>query len=391
MKLTKICLFLVALLATLCVIGCNEIEPEDPNGGNVISETVREVAFFDFEKASWKTRQYAPEGDGATIESADGAGIDGSNCILVTQTDTYGEVILDMKKAYSKDKTYYFEGWFKDAGTPESVNGGSSAASLSLTVWDKDIVDICKAAGKEYYDYDDDDPDQPGPWAASVGTDITGYEIALKPYQIVNEDGELEDLQPAGVEISADEWTKLSGVVRSKDIDSIVSAKNKEDLVGFLLVYYCGTYPAQTGYVYYLDNIRILDLDPQIPLGNGVYVAAPALRYGSSNVIEINIALGDNEDVFEKNKETADYCTFTCEGELPAGVTFDKESGYFEGEIAEDLVEEGDAEGVSYTVTVKAVNKAGEATAEVTFKIINAEPAEEEEPVEGEETTEATE
>ena len=94
MKLTKLCLFLVALFVTVCLMGCGDDPiPEEPK-----TPTVREIAFFDFEKASWKTKQYAPEGDGATVETAEGAGIDGSNCILVSQTDTYGEVIIDYQE-----------------------------------------------------------------------------------------------------------------------------------------------------------------------------------------------------------------------------------------------------------------------------------------------------
>lgn len=393
MKLTKLCLFLVALFATVCLVGCGG----DPEPSPEV-ETVRTVAFFDFNTAKYVNMPYAPSGDGATVGWEADKGIDGTGCLKVTQTEEYGEVLLDLKKAYSKGKTYYFEGMFKDAETPESVNGGTTYASMSITVEDQDIMDISEANGAESWAYKTDWPnpspsgiyakDQPDPWSCSIGDSITGYEEKVIPYLVKDEDGNTLNPKPTNVEISYDGWTKVNGIVRSEDIDVLVSKNTPEDLVTFSLVYLCGVYPDQIGYIYYLDNLRILDLDPQIPLGEGVHVTAPTLTYGSDNVVSINIYAEENDDVFIKNKGTADYSKFSCTGTLPTGLTFDKESGVFTGNIPASLVEEGDAEGKSYTVTVTATNKAGSATATVTFKITNAEP-QEEEPVE--EETEITE
>ena len=157
---------------------------------------------------------------------------------------------------------------------------------------------------------------------------------------------------------------------------AIYDANNKEDFMGFMIAYFCGDHSKQDGYTYYLDDLRIFALSdkPQL-LDPFVHVSEPTLKYGTDNVIVINIHNGDNLDVYEKNKGIADYVTFTITGELPSGITFDDESGTFEGEISDDFVEPGDAAGKTYTVTVTATNRSGTATVDVTIKIINAENA----------------
>ena len=377
---------LIAILFTGCNADTPENIPEDTIDGNS-NNYCSVITFMDFESENWDTKPFPPEGDSAVIETVKGAGIGGSDCIKVTQNGPYGRTVINLKKYFNIHFSYYFEGWFKDAGTPASVNGGTTKANLSAIIWDKDIIDIAAANGTDdYFDYDEAWPnpsasgiyakDQPSPWSAEVSTSLGGFEKELRPYLSKKEDGTPEDLKCSNVAISCNEWTKLNGVIHKSDLAAIYDANTKEDLMGFMVAYSCGDHSKQDGYTYYLDNLRVLALsDGPLLFGPFVQVPEPTLKYGTDNVIVINIHNGDNLDVYEKNKGIADYVTFTITGELPSGITFDDESGTFEGEIPDDFVEPGDAAGKTYTVTVTATNRSGTATVDVTIKIINAENA----------------
>ena len=175
---------------------------------------------------------------------------------------------MDLTGAYGKGKSFYIEAYLRDAGTPESVNHGTSMASLSSHVWDKDIVDISAIHNTEYYNYTTDwDPEQPEPWSAAFTSDYTGYEKALERYIQDNNTG----LLSKDVPINSSSWTKVSGIIRAEDMATIIDAKNPDDLIGFNILLCCGEYPAQTGYIYYVDNLRIVDLKPTADTGIGVY------------------------------------------------------------------------------------------------------------------------
>ena len=240
----------------------------DGEGGIIVIDDPepepKEITFFDFEKESWRNKNFAPVADGSTYETVSGEGINSSKCLKVTQTETYGQLFIDLTKAYSNVKSYYLECWIKDAGTPASVNNGESKASFSLWVWDQDIVDIAKTHGGEYYDWDTSwDPNQPAPWDAQINTDYSGFEKALAPYEPAD--------SCSSVAISKNKWTKLSGIIHAEDIANIVYAKNPDDLVGFDINIYCGEYPNQNGYIWYVDNLRIVDLNSEIPTETDIY------------------------------------------------------------------------------------------------------------------------
>lgn len=396
MKLTKLCLFLVALFATVCLLGCpgnTEITPDDPpqdDGVNYYDDVifdktlVNEIAFFDFNNESWGARDFAPTGDGATVSYVVGEGIKKSNCLRVDSGESYGQIYIDAKDAYSRGKSYYFEAWFRDAGTPVEINDGATIAHLSMTAWDQDIVDIAKAKGGSYYDWDTgwgEAEKQPGPYDASVGTDITGFEKALEPILPKDEDGELAGLVTDD-EISTKYWTRLNAVIHSADIDGIVNAEGRgqDDLVGFLLGFYCGTYPAQNGYIFYVDNIRFLDLNPEVEIGLGTYIAPATVEYGdegSINNLVINIMDGDYDDIWFPRLGAR--ATFTIvSGALPEGLAL-KDNGDIEGSISPDLVAEN-GEPLVFKVTIHASNKSGEDEKEVTITIYNQESIPEPEP-----------
>ena len=412
MKLTKLCLFLAALFAVVCLLGCPgdaEIE-EGPGGGgqgggggkkwvkpvydpstdeteyyeNPTFDTtkVTEVAFFDFDERM--PTAYKVKGDGADVEEVEGVGIKGSNCIRVTQQEGYGELMIEVQKAYSKGKSYYFEAWFRD-DTDYKVNSGASQASISITVYDQDIVNIAKAAGKEYYDYDSNcsfyDPKQPDPYSIEAVTEIKrpdedmDYSSALAPILVFNEDGELEEDLVLSEVIEYDAWTRLNGMVYSSDIGHIVDAINPGDLVGFYLNFFLGSYPNQGGYEYYVDNIRFLDLDPQIEGGIGVHVDPPVVDYGDENNLTINISewiMGDMESFTWSKASSGPVATYELvEGTLPEGLTL-AEDGTISGDISATLVEK-DGDPKVYTVKIKATNKGGAPEpVTVTITISNA-------------------
>ena len=336
-----------------------EPEPEPP------VKDVKEIACINFDGTDWLQLPYIPFGDGADVEIVKGEGVDGSDCIKVTQNEEWGELTFELTDAYSKGKSYYIEAMIKDAGTPKDVNDGNRKAMLSVTVVDKDIVDICKAAGKEWFAWENDDYEQPGPWGTSVSDIFYGYENyekALESFMEKDEYGDLQYPQPNHVTVSDSTWTKVGGIISADTISYIVDAKNSDDLERLLVVLLLGSWPDQSGYVYYVDNLRIVDLNPDISVGDGVYVSEPSFKYNETNSFDIQIDEGGTYPVYLGGGLAAG-CTFTCTGELPPGITLSK-NGIFIGTISADSVTKE-----QYIVKVTGKNSVGSSQIDVTFNI----------------------
>lgn len=242
----------------------------DPDPNYPVPSSYSELAFFDFNESNWGQDSCAPFGDLADVEEVSGKGINNSGCIKVTQRGTWGELMFSLKDVYSKGKDYYIEAWVKDAGTPDTVSGGDCAASLGSTIVDNDILSLCEQHNATWDYYDSDwDKNQPSPWDASFSSNVSCYESILK--SLLPDDEDEVSLDSSNVYVTDDSWTKVSGILYADDINYIVNAKTKDDLEELYVCLYLGMYPKQEGYIYYVDNIRILELTP----GNSYTVPDP--------------------------------------------------------------------------------------------------------------------
>ena len=255
----KIALLMVALLLCSAVVfvscsqnaGGNSIKPPrekvENDGEGTHSSNL--VPSCDFEGSSHKVKK-----DGSDIEVVEGAGIGGSNALYVFQNsgEGYGEVLIDATEFYGRGKSYYVEASFKNIGgegTPTSdVN-----AKIDFTV--------VSGAGYNKYKKTYDIPGQ-------YDYDLLSDDKALEIFDMVT-------YGASGVAIDDEtpEWHTLSAILDAETIDTMItkqtedygtSADEEPTLYLMSFVFLVGTHPSQDGYKYYLDNIKIIDLNSEL-------------------------------------------------------------------------------------------------------------------------------
>lgn len=209
-------------------------------------------------------------GDGATISYAEGKGMEGSDAILVETNYIYGQVAIDMTKFYARGKSYYIEVWFKDAGI-EGARTDDLNAKIDFS--------LITGAGYNYYP-DHQTWDIPGQY---VGGMLSNDDAALIFEYETN-------LMATGVPITSDGWTKVCGILDAEDIEYVITTmddlcheKGESTLYEFNIIFLVGTYPegyegdeaahgiGQNDYKYYLDNIKIVDLNDDIDVEGQTY------------------------------------------------------------------------------------------------------------------------
>ena len=194
------------------------------------------------------------DGDGASIQVVAEEGNESNHVLLVDQAETYGEVMMDITKYYGAGKSFYVEGWFKDAG---STNTLDPTAKLSFN--------IVTGGGYETVHQTYDIPGQyDGDWFSDdEAEEIFGIET-----------------NNIGEDISDGEWHKVSAILDAEQIDAVMKSEDDQchwtgDQTMYLLavVWYVGTYPDQGGYKYYLDNVVVKDLNRELPTQGRTYEA----------------------------------------------------------------------------------------------------------------------
>lgn len=190
-------------------------------------------------------------GDGAGIEVVE---IEEGHALLVDQQETYGEVMMDITKYYGAGKSFYVEGWFKDA---ESTNTADLTAKLSFNIVTGGGY---TTEGKTY--------DIPGQYDGDWLSDDEAEEIFGIETNCIGED------------ISDGQWHKVSAILDAEQIDAVMTSEDDQchwtgDKTMYLLavVWYVGTYPDQGGYKYYLDNVVVKDLNRELPTQGRTYEA----------------------------------------------------------------------------------------------------------------------
>ncbi len=213
--------------------------------------------------------QYKIKGDGSTLTYAAGKGIEGSDAILVEQNYNYGQVAIDMTKYYGRGKSYYIEAWFKFAGDVEGARTDNACANLDFS--------LITGAGYNYEDAKHPKHqtwDIPGQYDGSMLDNDTAMEIFGLETNLLTE----------GENLSDGEWHKVCGILDAENIESIITNMDElcnetgeSSLYEFTFIFLVGTYqdadvgPGQNGYKYYMDNIKIIDLNSEIDVEGQTY------------------------------------------------------------------------------------------------------------------------
>lgn len=179
----------------------------------------------DFEKKNLS--EWVSEGSVISVVAKEG--IDNSNAMLCKVAYDWSGIAVDMTKLYAPGKSYYIEAWFKAASKMDKT------ASITFCV-EKDC-DYEYDNAYDYYSYMPLEAWGTGP----DGKELTGNEQA----------------------VNAKNYVKVNGYVSAEEIAA--ELKNAGDAkVGKLVVYF--KLDGQTGKQnYYIDNVTIVDLNPEIP------------------------------------------------------------------------------------------------------------------------------
>ena len=221
---------------------------------------------------------YKIVGDGATLTYAPGKGCDAeghdsaeSDAILVESNYIYGQVALDMTKYYARGKSYYIEAWFKFAGDVEGARTDNACAKLDFS--------LITGAGYNYEGPDEQGKQHP----KHQKWDIPGqYSGDMLSNEKADEIFDIEtNLSTQGEDLIDGEWHKVCGILDAEAIETVITtmdelchATGESTLYEFNIIFLVGTYQeadpettpnvGQNNYKYYMDNIKIIDLNDDL-------------------------------------------------------------------------------------------------------------------------------
>jgi hypothetical protein len=205
-------------------------------------------------------------GDGSTLTYAEGKGMDNSDAILVEQNYNYGQVAIDMTKFYARGKSYYIEAYFRFADDVEGALESNACAKVDFS--------LITGAGYNYYP-DHQTWDIPGQYDGSM--------MYSDPEDIFELEDELTLQEGEDITNPKDQWHKVCGLLDAKAIETVIAsmddqchATGESTLYEFNLILLVGTYSddetaGQKGYKYYLDNVKVIDLNDEIDVEGQTY------------------------------------------------------------------------------------------------------------------------
>ena len=239
---------------------------------NVLGEKVKVIVDEKFETDP----PYIVKGDGATIEKAEGEGIEGSGALKVTPNFIYGQVAIDMTKYYARGKSYYIEAWFKNAGV-EGARTDDLNAKIDFSIVTGAGINYVGPSGYGTTHQKGQEYDVPGQYDGSL--------MPIEDAATIFGDDEYEinfDPTSGGQDIE-DGWTKVCAILDAESIETVITTEDEkchatEEQAGtlylFNIIFLVGTYVdddneaapnvGQNGYVYYMDNIKIIDLNDDL-------------------------------------------------------------------------------------------------------------------------------
>lgn len=240
-------------------------KPKEPVVNELGTQKTIIEDIFD-EEASYKIK-----GDGSALTYAEGKGRNGSDAILIEQNYTYGQVAIDMTKYYARGKSYYIEAYFKLATDVEGARLDNAVASLDFS--------LITGAGYEY-----EGPDDHGVYHPKHQTwDIPGqYDGSMMRNDDAMTVFDIEtNLSEDGEDLSDGDWHKVCGILDAESIEGIITgmddkchATGESSLYEFTFIFLVGKYEesenqsapgvGQNGYKYYMDDIKIIDLNDDL-------------------------------------------------------------------------------------------------------------------------------
>lgn len=279
----KVLISLSVLVIAACMfISCSQEAASGGGGGKpgpapkpkeeVVNDLGTQKTLLDYnfdEEASYKQLT----GDGSGLSYAEGKGMDSSDAILVEQNYNYGQVSIDMTKFYARGKSYYIEAYFKFADDVEGAREDNACAKIDFS--------LITGAGYEY-----EGPDEHGQHHPKHQTwDIPGqYNGSMLGNDAADEIFGIEtNLTTEGEDISDGEWHKVCGILDAKAIETVITgmdelchATGESTLYQFNLILLVGTYSddetaGQKGYKYYLDNVKVIDLNAEMDAEGATY------------------------------------------------------------------------------------------------------------------------
>lgn len=219
-----------------------------------------------FESELYKT---SGGGEGASTEIAEGAGRTG-DALFVQQQETYGQVAIDITKYYARGKSYYVEAWFKNNG---STNTEDLTAYIDFSLITGAGINYSGPTPYGTTHKPGETWDIPGQYDGSWMADDAAWEI----FEI--------ETNVTGESIDDTEWHKVSGILDAEGIEAMIKSQDEQchateesTLYEFKIIFLVGTYaseesgkPGQSGYNYYLDDIKIVDLNSELDAEGKTY------------------------------------------------------------------------------------------------------------------------
>ena len=240
---------------------------------NVLGEKVKAIVDEKFETDP----PYVVKGDGATIEKAEGEGIEGA-ALKVTTNFIYGQVAIDMTKYYARGKSYYIEAWFKNAADVEGAREGDDRkAKIDFSLITGGGINYDGPSPYGTYHKKGQEYDIPGQYDGSMlGNDEAMETFEIETNLILGEGG--------GEDLSDGKWHKVCGILDAEAIEYIITNMDElchydgePTLYQFNIILLVGTYEeesvglGQSGYKYYLDNLKIVDLNDDLEAEGKTY------------------------------------------------------------------------------------------------------------------------
>lgn len=250
-KKATLIMIICMLIASACVfVSCNQEQAAPPAPQKKDREEVENTVGTPGENLVEELGDLKE--DGSTLAIAAGAGYSGGDAIIVTQTADYGEVVFDLTPNYGSGKSYYIEAWFKNNG---STRTDDLKAYLSFNIVTGSGYD---AVGETY--------DIPGQYDG----DWMDNDEALDFFELETNNG--------GADISDGQWHKVAAVLDAENIEALMLHEDESnngdgDPTMYLLsiIFFVGSYPNQDGYIYYLSDVVVKDLNTEIDIEGKTY------------------------------------------------------------------------------------------------------------------------
>ena len=261
-------LVVLLICSAFMFVSCKQDPGEElgevENKTGVKSENLCDNGNFDGESATMVV------GDGAGLEPTAGVGVGGSKGGVVTTSEDYGCIYVDMTSLYGRGKSYLVKASFKNngTGTEAGIVAGLRATPdltvhMSMTVQSGAVQDAIKfqPTWDDYYDCDD-----------IYGGDFMDEEDAEALYGVTPVEF---------ATINGDTFVTITGVIPATTIDEFITEQTEKygsgipTLRRLYVCFYVGVDGDLNQYSYIVDDVEIYDLNSEITTTGMTWTAPP--------------------------------------------------------------------------------------------------------------------